>query len=160
MCKKGERKWNQCFSVVHIFPSDRLSAPTWGKNFTGRRRGMRKVIILALLLLATPVFGFERDHIAHFSSSTVYGLATGTVVYHYAGQMGPVERTLTSFGIALVPGIAWEIKDEFERDNRFGWDDLLADGIGALTGSLVAELVNGQFWLAASGKQIRLIGKW
>ena len=81
-------------------------------------------------------------------------------MYHYAGQMGPVERTLTSFGIALVPGIAWEIKDEFERDNRFDWDDLLADGIGALTGSLVAELVNGQFWLAASGKQIRLIGKW
>ena len=121
---------------------------------------MRKVIILALLLLATPAFGFEAEQIAHFGSSAGYGLAIGTVVYHYAEHMGPAERTLASFGLALVPGIAWEIKDEFERNNHFGWDDVAADALGALTGAVTAELINGQFWIAASGKQIRLIGKW
>jgi len=121
---------------------------------------MRKVIILALLLLATPALAIDGDHLAHFESSAVYGLVIGTVTYHVAEQMGPFERLLTSAGLAFVPGVAWEIGDEFGRNNHFGWDDLFADGIGALTGSLVAELVNGQFWIAASGKQIRLIGKW
>ncbi len=121
---------------------------------------MRKVIILALLLITTPAVAIDGDLMAHFGSSTAYGLLTGTVMYHCAEQTGPVERVLTSTGLALVPGLAWEIKDEFKRDNYFGWVDLLADGIGALTGSLVAELVNSQFWISASGKQIKLIGKW
>jgi putative lipoprotein len=121
---------------------------------------MRKVIILALLLLATPALAIDGDHLAHFESSAVYGLIIGTVTYHFAEQMGPFKRLLTSTGLALVPGVAWEIGDEFSRNNHFGWDDLFADGIGALTGALVAELVNGQFWISASGKQIRLTGKW
>ena len=74
--------------------------------------------------------------------------------------MGPAERTLTSFGVALVPGIGIEIGDEFPRNYRFGWGDLAADGIGALTGAVAAELINGQLWISASGRQIRLVGKW
>jgi hypothetical protein len=121
---------------------------------------MQKLILLTMLLFATPVLAIDADKVSHFGTSTGYALVAGTVLYHYAEQMGPAERMLSSTGLALVPGVAWEIGDEFSKDNHFGWDDLLADGIGALTGSLVAELVNGQFWIAASGKQIRLVGKW
>ncbi|WP_268741736.1 hypothetical protein [Geotalea uraniireducens] len=38
--------------------------------------------------------------------------------------------------------------------------DLLADGLGAATGAIAAELINGQLWVSASGRQIRLIGRW
>ena len=121
---------------------------------------MQKLILLVMLLLATPALAIDGDHLAHFESSTAYGLAIGTVVYHYAGRMGPIERTLTSTGLALVPGVAWEIGDEFSRNNHFGWDDLAADALGALTGAVAAELINGQIWISGSGRQIRLVGKW
>lgn len=121
---------------------------------------MRNLIIMVLLLLAKPAFAIEGDHIAHFWTGSVYGLVADTVVYHYAEHMGPAERTLASFGLGLVPGVAWEIKDEFERNNHFGWDDLAADALGALTGTVAAELINGQLWISASGRQIRLVKKW
>lgn len=121
---------------------------------------MRNVIILAVLLLATPAFATDPSLYPHFWTGAACGLVADTVVYHYADHMGPVERTLVSSGLALVPGIINEIVDEYRPHNHFGWDDIAADALGALTGSITAELINGQFWISASGKQIRLIGKW
>ena len=124
---------------------------------------MQRLITLILLMsqfISSSAYALEPDTIAHFGTSAGYGLVIGTVTYKVAKQMGPMERTLTSFGLALVPGLAWEVKDEFERHNHFGWDDLLADGVGAITGALAAELINGQLWVATSGTQIRLIGTW
>ena len=62
--------------------------------------------------------------------------------------------------ILVFPGLAIEVGDEFAPDNEFGWSDLLADGVGAVTGTIAAELINGQLWVSASGRQIRLIGRW
>lgn len=122
---------------------------------------MRKFILLTLLLFATPAFGLEADKVAHLGLSAAYGFVAGTVIYHKAEELEPAGRMLTSTGIALVPGIACEIADRYFREpHHFGWDDMLSDTIGAVTGSVAAELFNGQFWISASGKQIRLIGKW
>ncbi len=121
---------------------------------------MKKVILLTILLSATPAFAIDGDHIAHFWSSSLYGLAADTVMYHYAENMSPATRTISSFGVAMIPGTLWEIKDEFEQDNHFGWDDLAADAMGAFSGAVAAELINGQLWVSASGRQIRLSGKW
>ncbi len=121
---------------------------------------MRGVIIVVLMILAAPAFALEPDIETHFATGAVYGFAFGTIVYHVSEQMGPVKRTLTSAGLGLAPGLAWEIKDEFEKGNHFGWDDLAADAVGALTGAIMAELINGQLWISASGRQIRLVGKW
>ena len=121
---------------------------------------MRIVIILVLLLLATPAFATDPSLYPHYWTAAVCGIAADTVLYHYVKQMGPVERTFVSTGAALVPEIINEIIDEYRPHNHFGWDDVAAGTLGALSGSLVAELVNGQFWISASGKQIRLVGKW
>jgi putative lipoprotein len=127
----------------------------------GKGVGMRNVIffVLVLLLLATPAFALDGSLYAHFWTGSVCGLAADTVLYHYAKQMGPVERSLASTGVALVPGVINEIVDEYSN-NHFGWDDVAADALGALTGVVAAELVNGQFWISASGRQVRLVGKW
>ncbi|BDV42784.1 hypothetical protein GURASL_17070 [Geotalea uraniireducens] len=120
---------------------------------------MRKAIIVLLLLLPIPAFAVDRTNIPHFWTGSVLGIAADTALYHYAGQMGPGERTVTASGIALVPGVINEIVDEFTGDH-FGWDDVAADALGAVAGAFAAELVNGQLWISASGRQIRLVGKW
>lgn len=124
---------------------------------------MKKLIATMLLFVATPALAndiFAPDKISHFGTSAAWGLVAGTVTYHYAESMGPVERTLTSTALGTIPGLAVEIGDEFSKGNRFGWGDLAADGTGAFAGAIAAELINGQFWVSASGKQIRLVGKW
>ena len=121
---------------------------------------MRKLIILLLLLLATPAFATDPSLYPHYWTAAVSGIAADTVLYHYAEHMGPVERTFVSTGAALVPEIINEIIDEYRPHGHFGWDDVAAGTLGALSGSLVSELVNGHFWIAASGKQIKFICRW
>ncbi len=121
---------------------------------------MKIAILLIHLFLVSSAFALEADKVAHFGSSAGYGLVVGSITYHHATEMGPVPRMATSTGLALVPGIAVEIVDEFTPGNKFGWGDLLADGLGAVTGAVAAELINGQLWVSTSGKQIRLIGRW
>jgi len=121
---------------------------------------MRKVIILAVLLFTTPSFAMDDSNVPHFWTGAALGIAADTVAYHYAKRMDTMERILVSSGIAFVPGIINEIVDNYRHDNHFGWDDLGYDALGALTGALTSELINGQFWISASGRQISLVGKW
>ncbi len=121
---------------------------------------MRNVIILVLLLLPTPAFATDPSLYPHFWTGSACGMAADTIVYHYAEHMGPAERTVVSTGLGLVPGVINEMVDEWVINNHFGWDDIAADALGALSGAIAAELINGQLWISASGKQIRLVGKW
>ncbi|WP_243372463.1 hypothetical protein [Geotalea sp. SG265] len=123
---------------------------------------MKQLILVVALVLAplNMATAITSDKMAHFLSSTAYGLAAGTGLYKLAERPGPAERIVIASSIALIPGIAVEIIDAYQPGNRFGWGDLLADGVGAVTGAVAAELINGQLWLSASGRQLRLIGKW
>lgn len=121
---------------------------------------MKKLLLCIMIIgIATPSLAFRPDRISHFGTSAGWGLAFGSATYHLSETMGPLARTATSTGLAVLPGLAVEIGDEFSG-HGFSGDDLYADALGALTGAIAAELINGQFWLSASGNQIRLIGKW
>lgn len=120
---------------------------------------MRTVFLLMLLLVAQPSFAVEADKVSHFAGSAALGLVADSVAYHTATQMGPRERMAVSAGVALVPGVIIECVDEFSG-SHFSWSDLLAGALGAGTGSVAGELLNGQFWISASGRQVRLIGHW
>lgn len=115
--------------------------------------------VLLQLLIAAPAVAVEPDKIAHFGGAAALGAGIDTLFYHYSDQMGIAKRAAASAGLAVVPGIGIEIGDEFSG-HGFSWSDLAADGVGAVTGAVLGELVNGQFWISASGRQIRLIGKW
>lgn len=121
---------------------------------------MRNVIILVLLLFSTPAFATDPSLYPHFWTGSVCGLTADTILYHYAENMGPAKRTVYATGIGLIPGVINEMVDEWIIEDHFGWDDIAADTLGALSGAVAAELINGQLWISASGKQIRLIGKW
>jgi putative lipoprotein len=124
-------------------------------------QGVLKVAIFLLqLLLVTPAFAVGVDKVSHFGSAGGLGLAIGTATYHLSTEMGPVQRMATSAGLAIIPGLTVEIVDEFSPRTWFSWGDLLADGLGAVSGAIAAELINGQLWVSASGRQIRLIGRW
>lgn len=120
---------------------------------------MRMVILLVVLLSTTAAVAADSDKVSHFAGAAGVALAADTVAYHTAARMGPGERAAVSAGIGLVPGLAIESIDEFSG-SHFSWLDLLADALGAATGSVAGELINGQFWISASGRQIRLIGHW
>lgn len=116
-------------------------------------------ILLLQLVLATSAFAIGADKVAHYAGGTGAGLAFGTIFYHFASGMGPGQRMATSAGLGLLPGLGIEIADEFGQ-SHFSAGDLAADALGSLTGAVAAELINGQFWISASGRQIRLIGRW
>lgn len=120
---------------------------------------MKVAIILLNLVLAAPALAGDVDKISHFVGAAVIGATVDSLTYHKSKGMGPEERIITAAGIAFVPGLAIETADEFSG-SHFSWYDLLADGLGAVTGSFAAELVNSRFWISASGRQIQLNGRW
>ena len=121
---------------------------------------MKTTILMISLLVAIPAFALDSDKISHFAGTSVLSLGVDTLFYRNATEMGPAKRVGTTMGLSIIPGIAIETMDEFSRGKYFNWYDLLADGVGAAVGSVTGELVNGQFWISASGRQIRLIGHW
>jgi putative lipoprotein len=118
------------------------------------------VITWIAILGASPSGAMEPDKVAHFASSAAYGAVADTLLYKFDGNVGTGGRVGIATGIGLVPGLIVEIVDWVAPENPFGWDDLLADGLGAVTGAVAAELINGQLWISASGRQVRLVGKW
>jgi putative lipoprotein len=131
---------------------------------------MKRLVLVALafLFLARPAAAdgfFASDKISHFGVNVGVGFATGTLVYHYSdkmgpvGKMGPLGRTLTSTAIGTVPGLIVEIVDS-ATGHGFSAGDLGADVLGALTGAISAELFNGQFFVSASDRQIKLVMRW
>lgn len=124
---------------------------------------MKKLAIalfFAVMSISSSAAAIEADKLSHLWTSSLYGIAADTVTYHFADKCSPVERIAISSGIALVPGLAIEIADSLGKHNHFGWDDLGYDALGAVAGAVTSELFNGQFWISASGKQIRLVGTW
>lgn len=123
-------------------------------------RYVAAVAVMGQLLFAAPAVALEPDKVAHFGGASVLAAGIDTLFYHYSEKMGIGHRAAASAGLAVLPGLGIEISDEFSSGNYFSWSDLAADGLGAITGAVLGELVNGQFWISASGKQIRLFGRW
>lgn len=116
------------------------------------------IATLALLLFVVPAHAVEKDKISHFAGGAVLGLATDSVLYHFADVERP-KRMVAATGLGMVPGFAIEVADEFSG-RHFSWYDLLADGLGSATGVVAGELINGKLWVSASARQVRLTGRW
>ena len=119
---------------------------------------MKTVIVLLALLSALPAQALEKDKISHFSGGALLGLASDTVLYHATDLERPT-RMVTATGLAMIPGFAIEVADEF-TGKHFSWYDLLADGLGSATGVVAGELINGKLWIKASARQVQLTGRW
>lgn len=124
---------------------------------------MRRIVFVLLLALARPASAdefFAPDKLAHFGSSFAWGALADTGLFHLVDVMGPVERTAAASALGLLPGLGVEIADELSSKYSFSWGDLAADAVGSVTGAITAELFNGQFFVAASNKQIKLVARW
>ncbi|QWV98405.1 hypothetical protein KP003_04055 [Geomonas nitrogeniifigens] len=119
---------------------------------------MKAAVVLLTLLLALPAYALDKDKISHFGGGAILGLASDTVLYHATDLERP-KRMIAATGLAMIPGFAIEVADEF-TGTHFSWYDLLADGLGSATGMLAGELINGRLWVKASARQVQLTGRW
>lgn len=119
---------------------------------------MRMLVFLIALVVAVPAFALEKDKASHFAGAAVLGLAADTTIYHTTEWEQP-RRMLVSGGLAIIPGFAIEVIDEFSG-THFSWYDLLADGLGSATGVVTGELINGKLWISASHRRVILTGHW
>ncbi|MBJ6800395.1 VanZ family protein [Geomonas propionica] len=119
---------------------------------------MKTAIVLLALLFALPAQALDKDKISHFGGGAILGLAFDTVLYHATDLERP-KRMVTATGLAMIPGFAIEVADEF-TGTHFSWYDLLADGLGSATGMFAGELINGKLWIKASARQVQLTGRW
>jgi uncharacterized protein YfiM (DUF2279 family) len=109
-------------------------------------RASRPLALLALALAPTvsraePWWG--PDKVQHFGSSYVAGGAVYGGLW-LAGHDPPGIRFALAASLGVLPGLAKEIYDAGQPDNRFSGPDLVWDGLGALAGAatlLAVELL-------------------
>lgn len=100
---------------------------------------MRKIIILNLfsLLFASIVYAEDIgiDKYYHVGASSMIGFTSGLVMSNMVVKDLPFWQRLTiNTSVALIPGTVKEL-----HDDKFDWQDMGANLIGALVGVLSAE---------------------
>jgi hypothetical protein len=104
---------------------------------------MLKIVAITILLFI-PVSSFADDDFAlHFGLSTVFG-AAGESYLHYKTNLGTAERIVYGTIIGSVPGFAKELGDSTLGDNSFNGEQMAANVLGALVGSVIANAVNNK----------------
>jgi hypothetical protein len=104
---------------------------------------MLKIVAITILLFI-PVSSFADDDFAlHFGLSTVFG-AAGESYLHYKTNLGTAERIVYGTIIGSVPGFVKELGDSTQGDNSFNGEQMAANVLGALVGSVIANAVNNK----------------
>lgn len=101
-------------------------------------------IVTVIILLLIPVSSFASESFAlHLGLSTIFG-AAGESYLHYKTNLGTTERIVYGTIIGSVPGFAKEIIDSTQGDNYFSGEQMAADILGAIVGSVIANAVNNK----------------
>jgi uncharacterized protein YfiM (DUF2279 family) len=77
----------------------------------------------------------ETDKQLHFS--VCFGISAMTYGTMDAYGYSKTQSTLTSLGVALAAGVAKEISDSQQANNRFDNNDMAYNLLGALTGTFL-----------------------
>lgn len=101
-------------------------------------------IVTVIILLLIPVSSFASENFAlHLGLSTIFG-AAGESYLHYKTNLGTTERIVYGTIIGTVPGFAKEVIDSTQGDNYFSGEQMAADVLGAIVGSVIANAVNNK----------------
>lgn len=125
---------------------------------------MYKFKILFLLLSITLYgndFTFKEDKKKHFGFSFAFGV--GTSIYlekNYFQEESPQIRLLIGSSLAVVPGLAKEILDEQQSDNKFDIADMSYNLVGAIAGNIVGSYISKGLYLNPKDKTIIIIKKF
>lgn len=88
--------------------------------------------VLLLLTSATGAHAIGTDTLVHGGVSMAMGVGAGAIL-----PADMPQHTLAATGLALVPGLAKEIYDAHQSENRFSWTDLAADALGSAGGAML-----------------------
>ena len=104
---------------------------------------MEKLLKIASWL--SKLIGVRGDYILHFGvcslSTSVIGIASFLVVNHFFGYTPALIASLFGAVFALGLGIGKESGDKNNPNSGWSWGDLVADGLGILTGVVVNYLI-------------------
>lgn len=81
----------------------------------------------------------EADKLMHFGFSMGISIITGLVGVLLG--MNWYQTLYIGFTTGLAAGLGKEYGDKMNPNNKWDWSDVLADGLGALTGSAAAMVV-------------------
>jgi|GEM_PF-1129835 len=98
-------------------------------------------VVLFLLLQAAGNGHAADDTVKHFAISALCGAGSETLLHHKM-QLGSTERVFFATAIGTIPGLAKELADSTEENNRFDGGDLAADIVGAFAGAVVSNFFN------------------
>lgn len=79
-----------------------------------------------------------QDKLLHFSLSGMITLFASHLCMRFCNT--PYICINVGVGAGLTFGLLKEIIDSFEKDNKFDWNDILADVLGCISGALLAVI--------------------
>jgi uncharacterized protein YfiM (DUF2279 family) len=108
-------------------------------------------------MLTNHLYGVGDDKIKHLEVSTFLGY-TGETLLHKYSQLPDKKKVLYAVGAAFAVGVGKELYDE-EDYGGFSIKDLIPDLFGAVTGAIVSNYLNKNYFLKIEHKSDKKISK-
>lgn len=78
------------------------------------------------------------DKLLHFGVSAMITIFASHMLMHI--NPNPYINILSGMGFGLLAGVLKEIYDNYQKDNKFSWSDMLADVLGCITGGALVVI--------------------
>ncbi len=89
---------------------------------------------------ATDSMALEQDKVKHFGVSLAAGRVSDTLVRNIFTRATPAQRLFLSVASGTLPGLAKEVLDSRQPNNRFSVADMTYNVLGVLTGTAANAL--------------------
>ena len=113
--------------------------------------------ILLPLLMTNSLYGVGDDKIKHLQVSMLLGYAGETLLHKYS-QLSHEDKVLYAVGAAFAIGIGKELYDEQDYGG-FSAEDLVPDLFGSVSGAIISNYLNKNYFLKIEHKTDKKISK-
>jgi len=96
-----------------------------------------KILRILALLSTISLSAADSNSIKHFGFSTIFGLASETILHKNYQEFDDIEMISYATAIGSLPGLAKEL-----TDNEFSNEDMVFNVLGALTGAVFSNYLN------------------
>ena len=113
--------------------------------------------MLLVIILTNHLYGVGDDKYKHLKVSTALGY-TGETLLHKYSKLSNKKKVLYAVGAALAIGVGKELYDQADYGG-FSTKDLVPDLFGAVSGAIISNYLNKNYFLQIEHKSDQKISK-
>ena len=127
-----------------FFENEERNKPIYLINEERLIMKLKQFFLLCIIFFSSAAYA-TNDKTLHFGVSSIAGYLAETVIHSSSVvENSSTKRVVYGTLLGTVPGLVKEVLDSNEANNNFSGGDMVANVVGAFTGSFIANNINNR----------------